>query len=490
MTAPVKAGHASGAAIRGAGLLRAGFALTVLAYFVHFAGPSLSGRFNADDPMNLYYYWSRGPWKLMLNLPLFFTTYQRPMGGVYFATLYGLFGLNPLPYHIVIVALLLVNTYLAYRFGRLITGSELCGGLAALMTAYHAEMAQTVYLPAFIFDVLCFTFYFLALNYYLAIRMRGERLTRKQVVVFVVLFIAALDSKEMAVTLPVIVLLYEAIWRRPSRLRAPDIVAWLRRDGLPALIAGGITAVFILGKRLGPRSVADLESYRQTFTLDRYWESTTRFVNTIFYQPIAGGFFTSGRVLLLAAILLYVAWRRKDKHLILMWLFVWITPLPITFVAGRGGALLSIPAVGWAVIIATFFLSLCGAAARLFARLRVPAPAATAIVVILGVAALWSWTESRNWDTYRGMQDGTELTWNVIQQVRSVQPAVRSGSKVYVANDVFEGWDTKFIMELVWGDRTVNVWLASQSKLSREEIEGMDYIFTFENGKLKRVKGA
>ena len=269
MTAPARAGHVSGAAVRGARLFRAGFSLIVVSYFVQFASPSLSGRFNVDDPMNLYYYWSRGPWKLIVNLPLFFTTYQRPMGGVYFATLYGLFGLNPLPYHIVIIALLLLNTCLAYRFGRLITGSELCGGLTALMTAYHAKMAQAVYLPAFIFDVVCLTFYFLALNYYLAVRMRGQRLSKRQTVIFLLLFIGALDSKEMAVTLPAIVFLYEGIWHRPARLSLPDALVWLRRDALPALIAGGITVVFTVGKRFGRRSVADLESYSQTFTLGR-----------------------------------------------------------------------------------------------------------------------------------------------------------------------------------------------------------------------------
>ena len=95
--------------------------LTVLLYFGHFVLPGLHGRFNNDDPMNLYYYWSRGGWALIQGLVLFFTTYSRPMGGVYFYSLYELFGLNPYPYHVVITLLLLVNVFLANCCARLLS---------------------------------------------------------------------------------------------------------------------------------------------------------------------------------------------------------------------------------------------------------------------------------------------------------------------------------------------------------------------------------
>jgi hypothetical protein len=110
------------------------------------------------------------------------------MGGVYFASLYHFFGVDPFPCHVVTTALLLLNTFLAYRFGRQITGSQLIGGLTALATTYHARMAQTVYLPTFVFDVLCFTFYFLALTYYLSIRARGVLPTWRQTIAFLLVW--------------------------------------------------------------------------------------------------------------------------------------------------------------------------------------------------------------------------------------------------------------------------------------------------------------
>ncbi|MGC9973432.1 MAG: hypothetical protein ABSE56_22890 [Bryobacteraceae bacterium] len=126
-----------------------------------------------------------------------------------------------------LTVLLLINTWLAYRFGRLITGSQLAGGLVSLGVAYHAKMLHLVYLPAFVYYVLCFTFYFSALTYYISIRGRGGRLTKKQAVVFLLFYVGALDSKEMAVTLPVVVLLYEAVWHAPARMSVASSYGWM-----------------------------------------------------------------------------------------------------------------------------------------------------------------------------------------------------------------------------------------------------------------------
>ena len=458
-------------------LVQVGFALVVLAYFVRFVAPGLQAGFNIDDPMNIHSFWSRGAGELVRNLVLFFTTYGRPMGGVYFSVLYHFFGLNPFPYHVALTGLLLLNTFLAYRFARLVTGSQLAAGLTALPIVYHAQMPQLVYMPALVFDVLCFTFYFSALVYYLSIRTRGVQLNVGQTAVFLALYVCALDSKEMAVTLPAIVLLYEAIWRPAGRKWAPAV--------------GGVllTLVYVLGKAFGSDSWIKLAAYRPEFTWSRYWESTTRFVNAVFSQPIHGGFFTAGRVALLAAILLCVAWRSRQKHLLLMWFFLWIAPLPITFIPDRGGPNLYIPVLGWAMVVASVFVWLAGIAVRSRALRWAPAPVALGVIVTLGMAAFWVKTEREDRQVSPDIRNPGQLTWSVIQQVRAVQPSVPPGSRIYVVRGPFDGWDMKFIMELVYHDRSVHVWLGEQTPLPPERIEQMDYVFTFENGKLIRLKG-
>ena len=479
--------RASGSQERSPRLLRITFIVVVLAFFGWFVGPALHGRLNTDDPMNIYYFWSRGPGQLVRNLFLFFTTYQRPMGGLYFSLIYHFFGVNPFAYHAVLTALLLLNTYLAYRFGRLLTGSELTGGLVALITTYQAQMAQTVYLPAFVFDVLCFTFYFLALNYYLAIRSRGARLSWKQAAAFLALYVGALDSKEMAVSLPVIVLLYEAIEHTPA---AAGILKWLRREALPSLVAGAMTLVYILGKTYGKETLVRVfPEYTPTFTWERYWESTMRFMRTMFYQPDSGTFFQPWRIVLLAAALVYLAVRTRRRDLLLMSLFVWITPLPITFLPHRGGALLCIPFVGWAVLVAAASVALCGAAVKLPGLRRLPARAVTTVLVAAGIAAFWVKTESVNRRMLPGYRSSGDLTENVFRQVRQIQPSVKPGSRIYVLKGPFADWDMKFIFELTYHDRSVNVTLAEKTPLPPAEVAAMDYVFTWDNGKLVKLKG-
>src|SRR5947209_5739809 len=152
----------------------------VLAIFIRFVVPAYIAGFAPDDPMNMDIYWSSGWWNLLKGLVLFFSTYYRPMGGLYYSTIYHFFGLNPLPYHIVTDALVLLNVWLAYRFAVLISSSRLTAFLTAVMLTYHGALAWLVYRPSFIYDVLCYTFFFLALNYYISIRKRGVLPTKAQ----------------------------------------------------------------------------------------------------------------------------------------------------------------------------------------------------------------------------------------------------------------------------------------------------------------------
>ncbi|MGO9095963.1 MAG: hypothetical protein ACLQGV_12140 [Bryobacteraceae bacterium] len=471
-------------------LVRLAGAALVLAYFFRFVAPGLRQGFASDDPMNIYYYWSNGPGGLARNLVLFFTDYVRPMGGLYYLPLYSVFKLNPLPYHVVAFCLLLFNTWLAFRFAVLLTESELAGGLCAFLVAYHAALYHMVYLPSFIYDILCFTFYFLAFNYYLSVRGRGARLKIWQVAVFLLLYIGALESKEMAVTLPAILLLYEALWHAPGRWSWRSARSWVVTDALPPLAAGALTLVYILGKALGPESLMKLDAYRPVFSLHQYFEATARFLNQLFYDTSAHGFFNARTVLLMAALLLAIAWRTCQKHLFLMFFFVFIAPLPITFIPNRGGPCLYIPLAGWAVFAASALQLLSQAIAKSRLLRRVPIAVTQAAFMLCAVAAQWSLSLYHTNGIPALMKDRGQLTASVIRQIRSLQPTVQPGAAIYVMNDVFDGYDTQFLFELTYGDRSVHVLLDRYTHLSPAQIERMDYVFAFENGILKRLKGA
>ena len=446
----------------------------VAVWFVAFTWRALFAHFNPDDVMNIYYPWSRGPWKLAVALVRFPSAYYRPMGSLFYAVLYHFFGLNPLPYHAAQLVLLLLNMVLAWRVARLLTGSDLVAGFTALFTCYHPMMLWLDYYCSFVYDVLCFTFFFAALNVYLTARQSGQSLTLRRLLAFLLLYVGALDSKEMAVTLPVMVLAYELLrWGRKARLA-------------PALIAAAMTAAYIYGKTRGPDALIRIPAYRPVFTWHRFLESNAWYLGDFFCCP---GFFSSGPVLLIWAVLLVVVLRVRKPHLMWAWVFVVATPLPIAFLTLRGEAVLCIPLFGWALMAASLIVTAAEWIARdTVFRGRAPVFIRTAVfVVVLGLAANFMIRESRYLSPAVPRYEGT--VGYSIQQVETLQPHLPPHSSAIFLNDLFTTWTMYFISQLVWCDPTLHVYLQHETPKTQAEIEKMDYVFRWTDRGLVRVKG-
>src|SRR5579863_8134293 len=222
-------------------------ALLLLIFFIVFHVGALHAYFGDDETMNLYGYWSPPLGKVALANVLFWSNFVRPMGAIYYLPLYGIFGLNPVPFTIVRIAVLLVNTVLFYYLAVWLLRSRWMALLAAFPVAYHAGMGSLAYKGAFIYDVLCGGFYFAALLYYVRYRRTNGLLGMRPVCIFLALYLCALNSKEMAVSLPVIVLAYEVF----------SETGGLNRFAVP-LIAGVLTFVYIVGKTHGPETLTAL----------------------------------------------------------------------------------------------------------------------------------------------------------------------------------------------------------------------------------------
>src|SRR6266496_856788 len=80
----------------------------LIAYFLHFAFPALRGGFGEDEMMNMGIYWRAGALKSLLANVLFWTTFYRPGGALYYLPLYHFFALDPRPYRIVQISILAV----------------------------------------------------------------------------------------------------------------------------------------------------------------------------------------------------------------------------------------------------------------------------------------------------------------------------------------------------------------------------------------------
>ena len=132
--------------------------------------------------------------------------------------------------------------------------------------------------------MLCGLFYFAALTYYIHIREKRAYLRPLQLVLFLVLYVCALNSKEMAVTLPVIVLIYE-ILKSPRWLTWNAFLSWTWRCAAPSLIAGAMTAIYLYSKIYGTGSVTRFDPYRPNYSWHNFVTSNAKFVGELFFVP-------------------------------------------------------------------------------------------------------------------------------------------------------------------------------------------------------------
>ncbi|MGD0868089.1 MAG: hypothetical protein ABSB88_00955 [Bryobacteraceae bacterium] len=412
--------------------------------------------------------------------------FYRPMSGLFYLAVFSLFGLNPAPYHVATWLVLLASAYLMYRMARLLGGGELAAGLAALVACYHVGLSNLNYNTAFVPDVLCYFFYLGSFVYYARIRKRGRLLGTGETLAFLGLYLCALDSKEMAVTLPVVLLVYEWIYHRPERPDGRGILEWLRGPGKAALFGSVLNLLYIYGLAFGPDRMMSSPAYHPVFALQRVkW----------FQQAYLGDLllgWSSGWVGMLAlwAALAYLAWRRDRPVLRFCWMFMVLTPLPIEFLEGRSGACLAIPMAGWAIFGAVVLGDLVDVLAGVLSRepiLRRLGRKGLAAALAGAAVLLWA-RENRRRSPDFVMAALGRPTWEVIEQFRAVNPSVRPGSRVAFLDDPLQSWDMLFVAELWFRDRSLAIHVARAGPLSPDELEKMDCVFTFEDGKLIRLR--
>jgi hypothetical protein len=467
----------------------AALAVFLPAWFLFFNWDSLRVHFALDDIGNMAHYYRDGPWWLGATQFLPWRGYYRPMGGLFYVPILHFAGLNPLPYQAALLILLLANVCLIHRFARLLGSGELAAALAALVACYHAGLSNLYYNAAFVYDALCYFFYLAALVYYLRIRSAGRLPRLHDKIVFLALFLCALNSKEMAVTLPVVLLVYEWIYH-PMDWRRGALVLWLRGPAQTALLATLLCAVDVYGKIWGAEPLIQAEGYRPVFTLQRVRAFQRMSLSDLLFGWGSGW----GGILLLWAVLAYLAWRRPGRReLRFLWWFLLITPLPIEFLVGKSQACLYIPMVGWAIFTASVFADLAFAAAGALEREVLFRPLGRpALAAMLVLAGLFAWgrlnLDRKNAEAEPRMAALGQESWDVIQQFRAANPRVRPGGSVAFLDDPFHSWDMLFVAELWFRDRSLKIHVAREGPLTPQELAKMDAIFTFQGGKLVQLK--
>ena len=470
------------------------FAAFVLAYYLYFCWDSLWVHFDSDDMMNLAAYWRLEPTQLLLSPLMIWRGDLRPLPGLVWVPALHWFGLNPVPYHVLILLVLMGYVYLVYRFAKVLGCGDLPAGLASLIVCYHAGLANLYYNTVFTYDVLCCFFYLSALVYYARIRASERLLSRGQMAAFLGLFLCAVDSKEMALTLPAVLLAYEGFYHGLPRWSWKAWAAWLRGPGQVLLLASVLDVVNLCGKFLGRHAIIHTAAYLPRFSMHRLWAYQIRSLGDLLY---AWNYFRPFSVVVVYVILFYLAYRRVQGAprpvLRFGWVFVMITPLPIEFLIGRGEACLAIPMVGWAVLGSMVFLDIARTVSDFLAG--EPLFQHLGRRVLFGamvIAGVFFWAcETRRLkesDVRPVMARTGELTWNTIRQVQALNLHVRPHSTVAVLHDPCDGFDMEFILELCLLDRTVTVWQEKARPHTPEELAHADYVLDYRDGKLMRIR--
>jgi hypothetical protein len=417
--------------------------------------------------------------------------YLRPLGGLFYLPTFLLFGLNPAPFHAFLLLLLLAGAHQMYRLAWALGAGELAAAMVALIACYHGGLSNLYFNSVFVFDVLCGLFFFATLAYYAGIRGSGRLPSGAQTASCLGLYLCALNAKEMAITMPAILLAYEWLYHGRPAWRVKEIAQWLRGPGKMVVWTGLMTLVAIYGKALGPSGLMKGSGYRPTYSWEQIVDFQGRHLGDIFYHlPSFGGLAT----LLIWLAVTYLAWRKKRPILRFCWVYVLLTPIPIQFLIARDQGCLYVTLAGWAIFAATLLTDWLPGAARmvagepLFRRLGQPRVRAilAACAMIAYAWGSWRYKVTEVAPTIPLLGPRTEA---VLAQFRAVNPQVRRGATVVFLDDPWPNtYDMAFIGELWFRDRTGRVLLNGKNPLRPEEIAQADAVFDWREGKLIRVR--
>ena len=319
-------------------------ALSIGVYFLSLTSPSLGVYFTPDDLMNLYRAWVFPAGQLIKANLLFFLTsdFGRPMGEAWYRTVFHFAGFNPFWFHAANLPILLVNIFLTYAVARRLSGSGEIGAVAVLLGSYTTRLGFLYFDTGYIYDVLCYLFFFAAFLFYVRVRQQERLPNGWEVAVFCGLYICALNSKEMAVTLPVFLALYEVLYHPPRTWKPAGLYRRLLREGRTTSIAAAMTLAFVTGRSLGTETLIASSAYRPVFTWTRFLSTSRHFLGDITNT----GDWPAWGVLALWALLFAAAWGARSRTLKFAWLFLMVSPIPVAFIPGRGASQYYVPWFG------------------------------------------------------------------------------------------------------------------------------------------------
>jgi len=312
-------------------LKRFGPVAIVLAWFLFLIHRAFRETFDADDITNLVIPWLRGYGTVVKGAVLFFTGAIRPLGGLFYMVVYQFAGFWSVPFRLAAIALLVLNLVLLYAVFRRLNPARGFAVVALLFVCYNSDMSDMYMSTGTVYDTLGLTFTALALLCVMRDRPRW--------LLAALCTIAAVDSKEMGVAIPAIILAYELLLRPKPRF--------------PAVVSTGIVAAAFLFSRLAVHNeLSDHPAYQLTITWHRYLETTTAYVNNAAIGMNAKGHISGIVSICLLLFGLALALLLRNRLMLFGWCYYAVAVLPMSFATPRAGYAIYIPYAGVAIYLA------------------------------------------------------------------------------------------------------------------------------------------
>ncbi len=447
-------------------------ALFIAGYFFAFSYDGLRSYFTFDDGMNMVFLHrilEVSIWTNILNVLKVFTKAYRPLGGLFYRAAYYCFGFHPLPFRVAAYLVLLINIALAYRMARALGATREASALSTLLFCYNAAMLDLYYSTGTIYDLLCFSLYIGALLVYIRGRSENRQLSGRTMVLVAVLYAAALDAKEMAVTFPVSLLLYEGLYHYPDfRSRS-----WIVRTGTFLAAVGLMTGIFLKVK------VADLSGnqfYHITPSLSFILSGMGGYLQKLLYLPpdslsawtIAGIF----------ACLLLASAALRNRAAIYGTLFFAIGLFPVAIIPPRGAYAAYVAYPGLTLALGAILASARSLLLRRIANERLQTASSVALFLLIAVVSIKAFAYPRRVLMGNALWDQIPRR-DIMEQFKREIPELPPSGRILILDDPWgPEWGIMFLARLLYHDP--NLWVDHLKNTDNpEDRDNYDLLVTY-----------
>jgi hypothetical protein len=459
-------------------------ALLIAVYFFFLVRPGFRAYFSPDDTMNLYKPWVLPVLALVRANVLFFISspYYRPFAAAWYGTIFRLVGFNPFPFHTAYFVILLTNVFWTYAVARRLSGSREIAAVTALIASYHPRMSLLYFDTAYVYDALAYFCYFAALLLVIRARQQQRLLRAWELAACCVIYVCALNSKEIAVTLPVTLLVYELLYSPPAAGRLGEICRWPLREGRTVFVTGIITLAFVIGRSRGSESLMSMSAYRPVISWRQFLLCSGHFLGDVFSE---GKDWASLPVLALWASLFAIAWASRSRVLKFSWLFLMLAPLPVAFIPPRGASQYYLPWFGWVLFGSTVLVrSLDGVLRDGIALTRIRG----GVLLVALVLVLYPYYREKGWSDATSVSIEAPVIRDIVEQIHALYPQLQHGARLYFKDDPLKSdrWDLLFAVRESYRDESIIVDRGSQMDRAPDEskLASYNHVLDFRVGQL------